>query len=82
VPVYIPAPENTHLLVRLRAGEVSRELLRKLGRYAVNVRPAQLTALLPALEMQNGFAILLDAGKYDENCGLSLEGTGQDVWIC
>ncbi len=82
VPVYIPAPENAHLLVRLRAGEVSRGLLRKLGRYAVNVRPAQLTALLPALEMQNGFAILLDAGKYDENCGLSLEGTGQDVWIC
>ena len=82
VPVYIPAPENAHLLVWLRAGEVSRELLRKLGRYAVNVRPAQLTALLPALEMQNGFAILLDAGKYDENCGLSLEGTGQDVWIC
>ena len=82
VPVYIPAPENAHLLVRLRAGEVSRELLRKLGRYAVNVRLAQLTALLPALEMQNGFAILLDAGKYDENCGLSLEGTGQDVWIC
>ena len=82
VPVYIPAAENAHLLARLRAGEVSRGLLRKLGRYAVNVRPAQLTALLTALEVNDGFAILLDAGKYDENCGLSLEETGQDVWIC
>lgn len=82
VPVYIPAPENTQLLARLRAGEMSRGLLRKLGRYAVNVRPAQLTALTPVLEMHDGFAILLDAGKYDEDCGLSLEGTAQDIWIC
>ncbi len=82
VPVYIPAPENAHLLTCLRAGEISRGLLRKLGRHAVNVRPTQLTALTPVLEMHDGFGILLEPGKYDEDCGLSLESTVQDVWIC
>ena len=80
VPVYIPDAENMELLARLRAGELSRGLLRKLGRYAVNVRPAQLAALTPALELHDGFAILADTGKYDADCGLSLEAA-QDVWI-
>lgn len=84
VPVYVPAPENAHLLVRLRAGEVSRGLLRKLGRYAVNVRPAQLKALQESRSVENcdGFAILTDTRQYNEDCGLSLEGAAQDVWIC
>ena len=81
-PVYVPTAENATLLARLRAGEMSRGLLRQLGRYAVNVRPAQLQALTPALEMHDGFCILLDTTKYDEDCGLSLDGAAQDVWIC
>ena len=82
LPVYIPVPENEELLLRLRAGEISRGLMRQLGRYAVNVRPAQLTALRPVIELYDGYGILLDASKYDEDCGLSLANVAQDVWIC
>lgn len=81
VPIFIPTQENDKLLSRLRAGEISRELLRKLGKYTVSVHQNQLDSLAGAVEMLPGLScgILLHEEKYDADCGLILAGTIRGV---
>lgn len=77
--IYIPYGEGTALLQRMQDGECSRELYRKLGRYAVSVYDKHFQALyhtgalltVPALDSDS--AILTDMGLYNELMGLSLE---------
>lgn len=77
--IYIPYGEGAALLQRLQDGECSRELYRKLGRYAVSVYDKHFQALyhtgalltVPALDSNS--AILTDMGLYNELMGLSLE---------
>ncbi len=80
--VYIPYGEGAALLQRLRDGECSKELYRKLGRYAVSVYDKHFQALyhtgalltardVPALDGDS--AILTDLTLYSETTGLSLE---------
>ena len=77
--IYIPYGEGAALLQRLQDGECSRELYRKLGRYAVSVYDKHFQALyhtgalltVPALDSDS--AILTDMGLYNELMGLSLE---------
>ncbi len=45
IPVYIETEDNTQLIQQLRYGKVTRGLMRKLGRYAVNIYPQQLAIL-------------------------------------
>ena len=77
--IYISYGEGTALIQRLQDGECSRELYRKLGRYAVSVYDKHFQALyhtgalltVPALDSDS--AILTDMGLYNELMGLSLE---------
>ena len=77
--IYIPYGEGAALLQRLQDGECSRDLYRKLGRYAVSVYDKHFQALyhtgalltVPALDSDS--AILTDMGLYNELMGLSLE---------
>ena len=89
--IYIPYGEGTALLQRLQDGECSRELYRKLGRYAVSVYDKHFQALynadalmtareIPALDDDS--AILTDLTLYSETMGLSLEPeTGKAEFI-
>ena len=75
-PVYIPTGGNAALLDALRAGAMSRSLMRKLGRSAVNVYRNDLRALYESgkLERTPGDAfILADTSLYDEERGLTLK---------
>ena len=80
--VYIPYGEGATLLRQLQDGECSKELYRKLGRYAVSVYDKHFQALyhagvlltaqeVPALDEDS--AILTDLTLYSETMGLSLE---------
>ena len=80
--VYVPFSGGAALIERLKAGECSKELYRKLGRYAVSVYEphfqklyaagALLTAReVPALDEDS--AILNDMRLYSEMTGLTLE---------
>lgn len=80
--IYIPYGEGAALLQRLRDGECSKELYRKLSRYAVSVYDKHFQALyhagalltardVPALDGDS--AILTDLTLYSETMGLSLE---------
>ena len=80
--VYVPFAGGAALIERLKAGECSKELYRKLGRYAVSVYEphfqklyaagALLTAReVPALDEDS--AILNDMSLYSEMTGLTLE---------
>ena len=74
--VYIPAGEGAKLIERLRSGERSRSLFRKLGRYGVSVYENHFQALdrAGALELlEDGSAILADLGLYDRQTGLPME---------
>ena len=89
--IYIPYGEGAALLQRLQNGECSKDLYRKLGRYAVSVYDkhfrtlynagALLTAReVPALDEDS--AILTDLTLYSETMGLSLEPeTGKAEFI-
>ena len=89
--VYIPYGEGAARLQRLRDGECSKELYRKLGRYAVSVYDKHFQALhnagvlltardVPALDGDS--AILTDLTLYSETMGLSLEPeTGKAEFI-
>lgn len=89
--VYIPYGEGAALLHRLQAGECSKKLYRKLGRYAVSVYDKHFQALynagalltareVPALDEDS--AILTDLTLYSETMGLSLEPeTGKAEFI-
>lgn len=84
IPVYIPTPENEHLLQELREGRPTRNTLRLLGRSAVSIYPQHFNALKNALECPMGdrFGILLDCAMYSEHCGLMLEPEYGDAWFC
>ena len=74
VTVYIPMGEGAELAEKIRSGERSRSLFRRLGKYAVSVYQQQFNALNAsgALELlEDGSAILLDVGLYDGRMGLS-----------
>lgn len=84
VAVYIPDDENKELLTNLRRGEISRGLLRRLGRSAVNVYRNQLRDLQEAGKIENcdGFYILADTAAYDPDSGLILGmEAGTALWI-
>ena len=84
VAVYIPDNENEELLNKLRRGEISRALLRRLGRSAVNVYRNQLRDLQEAGKLENcdGFYILTDPSAYDADSGLILGmEAGAALWI-
>ena len=83
--------KETALLRRLQDGECSRDLYRKLGRYAVSVYDKHYQALynagalltareVPVLDEDS--AILTDLTLYSETMGLSLEPeTGKAEFI-
>lgn len=86
IPVYIPTAENCEMLQQLRNGFITRGLLRRLGRSAVNVRPDHLERLKAAMAVEelveSSCAILAVLQHYDQDCGLELSPEGGDVWIC
>jgi len=82
--IYIPTEENTEMLDLLRKGIVSRGLLRKLGRSAINVYRNHLDELRNAGKVEDcgGFYILVEQSMYGEACGLSMEAdVGAALWI-
>jgi len=73
--VYIPEGEGANLVKRLRDGEHTRSLFRKLGQYGVNLYDRQFQELLDSgsLELlEDGSAILTDLSRYVLNMGLVL----------
>lgn len=86
VPVYIPSDDNQDWLAALRSGEISRTVLRRLGRSAVNVYPQHFRLLREAgvLECPAGDScgILIDPRQYDADCGLALEPECGELWFC
>lgn len=82
--IYIPTEENAEMIELLRKGFASRGLLRKLGRYAVNVYRDHLKQLqsFGKIEDCGGFYILTDQSMYGETCGMSMEmDAGAALWI-
>ncbi len=83
--IYIPWAEGTELIDRLKKGERSRALFRKLGRYSVNVYDQHYNALLQhgALDvLEDGSAILADPLLYQRDLGLMMcEETGNGLFI-
>lgn len=89
--VYVPIGDGAALIERLKEGECSKGLYRKLGRYAVSVYDRHFEALyaagallsardVPALDESS--AILSDLTLYDEWTGLTLEPeTGKAEFI-
>ncbi len=89
--VYVPFGGGAALIERLKAGECSKGLYRKLGRYAVSVYDRHFEALhaagalltardIPALDESS--AILSDLTLYDERTGQTLEPeTGKAEFI-
>ncbi len=73
--VYIPVNEGMELVQRLRGGERSRELYRKLGQYGVSVYEKHFKTLLGSGNIEpvdEDSAILLDVSLYDRIIGLTL----------
>ena len=86
VPVYIPGEGNQAWLAALRNGQISRTILRRLGRSAVNVYPQHFRLLREAGVLEcpagDGCGILIDPRQYDEDCGLALEPECGELWFC
>ncbi len=73
--VYVPLGAGEELAGRIRAGERSRALFRKLGQYGVSVYEKHFRALESAgclEQMEDGSAILTDIALYDRNMGLKM----------
>ena len=71
--IYIPLGEGMKLMGRLRQGERSRDLFRQMSRYAVCIDEDYFQALEQqgVLEvLEDGSAILMHLGLYDQNTGL------------
>lgn len=85
IPIYIPTRENQADLLRLRSGDVSRDLLRRLGRSAVNVYAQHFDLLRKAGALScpedGAYAILADVRQYDERRGLALEPECGELWF-
>ena len=80
--VYVPFGDGAELIDQMKAGECSKELYRRLGRYAVSVYEQHFRALyaagalltardVPALDERS--AVLNDMTLYRKGTGLSLE---------
>lgn len=84
-PVYLPFGEGEALCSRLRQGERSRPLMRKLGQYSVDCYTEQFKKLYEAgaLELlSDGLAILRDTSKYHGCTGLETDAeTGRGIFI-
>ena len=79
VTVYIPWNEGVELLARLRAGECSRNLYRRLGQYGVSVYQNHWCELERAgvlEQLEDGAYVLTDLRLYDDNTGLHMEVEG------
>lgn len=78
--VYIPTGENADDLDALRQGFVSRALMRRLGRTAVNVMGYEYDSLLKSGAVEDhaaeGYGILLNMDAYSAECGLNVRCEG------
>lgn len=73
--VYIPMGEGAELCKTLLAGEGTKAIYRKAGRYSVSVYDRHYQALLDAGDIQpidEESAVLVNPALYDKNRGLSL----------
>ena len=79
VTVYVPRSEGADLIARLRSGEHSRDLYRRLGQYCVSIYDDHFKALDRAGvldRLEDGSFVLNDLSLYNETTGLSLEAEG------
>ena len=79
VTVYVPRGEEAELIARLRGGEHSRDLYRRLGQYGVSVYEDHFKALDRAGvldRLEDGSFVLNDPSLYSETTGLSMEAEG------
>lgn len=85
IPVYIPTRENAEDIALLRAENVTRDVLRRLGSSAVNIYSQHFDQLRKAgaLVCAEGgaYGILVDERQYDEQRGLALEPGCDDLWF-
>ena len=80
-PVVVPYDgEAEKMIARLQAGERSRELLRGIQPYTVNIYPCSFEALknggwldLLDEELGEGLALLVDMKKYGDDTGLDVQ---------
>ena len=74
--VYIPTDDNAENIRKMRHGEYSKGLLRRLGRTAVNIPQYEFEALVKAGVVESyaedGFGILLNPDAYSRECGLDV----------
>lgn len=74
--VYIPAPDNEEDICLLRLGMITRERMRRLGRWAVSLPPYEYQALADSYAVEDhgadGFGILLNPGAYNPTRGLDV----------
>ena len=73
--MYIPMGEGAELCKTLLAGEGTKAIYRKAGRYSVSVYDRHYQALLDAGDIQpidEESAVLVNPALYDKNRGLSL----------
>ena len=74
--VYIPVGEAELWIEEMEKGKVSRELMRKLGQYAVNAYQNHLKALYDAGCVEGigeGMYVLRDMNQYHEDTGLQMD---------
>ena len=80
--IYIPVGEGENLIKEYRQTGLNRELMRKLGNYAVNVYPYEYKALFNSIEpIAENAAILVDVNLYDKKTGLKLNPVGGQGYI-
>ncbi len=85
ITVYVPEGEGEELLARLRSGERSRNLYRRLGQYGVSIYEQHFHALEQAGDLErleDGSVFLSNPGLYSEHTGLSLHAdSGKGLFI-
>ena len=83
--IYIPTEANAEDIESLKAGILSRGLMRRLGRSSVSVYPWDWKRLLEAGTIESiteNVAVLADQTAYDPRCGLTMDAKpGQGLWI-
>jgi CRISPR-associated endonuclease/helicase Cas3 len=85
IPIIIPADDEAIRLVeRYKRGEPSRQLMRRIQQYGVNVYPCNQDALygMGSIEMLEGeIAVLTDMSKYSDLTGLDAStDSGQGIF--
>ena len=73
--VYIPNRENAADLARLRAGQYSKTLFRRLARSSVNIYQKEYLKLVSAAAVEDfdDFGLLIRQDQYNAQCGLSVD---------